>query len=84
MINVYDSMDQFLDEVEGKTFKSGDKCYQYNAVHTKCRFTKKTIDIHRKKIIIFVENYTIKHIYYCIVHGSHYCCVADYNPTNST
>ena len=39
-----------LDEVEGKTFKSGNKCYQYEAVHSKCDSTKKTIDIHSKKL----------------------------------
>ena len=39
-----------LDEVEGKTFKSGNKCYQYEAVHSKCDSTKKTIDIHSKEL----------------------------------
>lgn len=39
-----------LDEVEGKTFKSGDKCYKYESVHTKCENTKKSVDIHQKEI----------------------------------
>lgn len=38
-----------LDEVEGKIFKSGEKCYQYESVHKTCDSTKKTIDIHRKE-----------------------------------
>jgi len=38
-----------LDEVEGKTFKTGDKCYKYEAVHTKCNDAKKSVDIHRKE-----------------------------------
>lgn len=40
-----------LDEVEGKTFKSGDKCYKYEAVHNKCESTKKSVDIHQQQEI---------------------------------
>ena len=38
-----------LDEVEGKIFKSGDKCYKYEPSQAKCEPTKKTVDINRKE-----------------------------------
>ena len=38
-----------LDEVEGKIFKQGDKCYKYESQNDKCKDTKKVVDISKKE-----------------------------------
>lgn len=38
-----------LDEVEGKIFKQGNKCYKYESKNDKCKDTKKVVDISRKE-----------------------------------
>ena len=38
-----------LDEVEGKIFQQGDKCYKYESKNDKCRDTKKVVDISKKE-----------------------------------
>jgi len=34
-----------ISEIEGKTYKHGEKCYKYSAVSDKCDSTKKAINI---------------------------------------
>jgi hypothetical protein len=34
-----------ITEIEGKTYKHGEKCYKYSAVSAKCDPTKRLIDI---------------------------------------
>jgi hypothetical protein len=38
-----------LDEVEGKVFKQGDKCYKYESKNDKCKETTKILDITMKE-----------------------------------
>uniref|UniRef100_A0A6C0ASE7 Uncharacterized protein n=1 Tax=viral metagenome TaxID=1070528 RepID=A0A6C0ASE7_9ZZZZ len=37
-----------ISEVEGKTFKHGDKCYKYSTVSEKCDPMKRVVDIREK------------------------------------
>lgn len=37
-----------ISEIEGKTYKHGDKCYNYVSSPTKCDETKKIVDISHK------------------------------------
>jgi hypothetical protein len=37
-----------IGEIEGKTYKHGDKCYTYTSNPTKCDNTKKVVDISHK------------------------------------
>ena len=37
-----------INEVEGKTFKHGEKCYKYSTVSEKCDPMKRVVDIREK------------------------------------